>query len=207
MNKVLTLSALVLTLMLSSCGQKSSDSASKGSDSTTVAANLAYNGKIAYLRMDSLMRGYGMYIDMSDTFTKKQAQVQSELQAKGRALEREMMEYQDKAQKGLVTRYQAQTIEEGLQKKQQDLVAYRDRVMNEMGEQEAVMSNNISKAVMDYLKEYNNTKLYSMIFQTTGGTPILIADPSLDITAEVLAELNKRYLADKEKEAAKAPQK
>lgn len=171
--------------------KKTADSVSENNSS------IDYNGKIAYIRMDSLMRGYGMYIDLSDEFTKKGQKIEEELTQKGRSLEREITDYQTKAEKGLVTRFEGQTIEQGLQKKQQDVVQYRDKMMGEMQQEEAVISNKISTEVMNFLKEYNQTKGYSMIFQSTANTPVLLADPTLDITNDVLTELNKRYLDSK----------
>lgn len=168
-------------------------------DSTSVgnASNVAYTGKIAFIRMDSLMNGYGLYIDLSDDYRKKGQGIEAELTQKGRALEREVAAYQEKAQKGLVTRFEQQSIEEGLQKKNQAAMQYRDKMTAELQQEEMVMSNKISEAVMSFIKEYNAEKGYSMIIQTTGNTPILIADPALDITSEVLVELNKRYLESK----------
>ncbi|MEG2756179.1 MAG: OmpH family outer membrane protein, partial [Mucinivorans sp.] len=108
MNKLFTISLVALAIVLTSCGTKGSKSVAMSDSLAT--KGVAYSGKIAFVRMDSLMQGYGMYIDMRDAFTKKQSQMQSELENKGRALEREVGDYQQKAQKGLVTRYQAQTI-------------------------------------------------------------------------------------------------
>lgn len=178
-----------------SCGEKSADATKKSADSTADMTPDSYSGKIAFIRMDSLMSGYGLYMDLSEEFAKKQQKAQTELASKGRSLEREVMELQDKAQKGLITTYQGRKAEEDLQKKQQNIVAYRDRVMAELSQEEAVISQQISKAVLDYLKEYNMDKKYSMILQTMGGNPIILADPALDVTAEVLAELNRRYEA------------
>lgn len=187
---------VVAAVSVCSCANNGKTTGVAGADSSAaVASQTAYTGKIAFVRMDSLMNGYGMYIDMSDAFAKKQQKVQGELTAQGRSLEREAMELQEKAEKGLLTRYQGQTAQENLQKKQQNIMAYRDRVLGEMAQEEAQLSAQLTTAVMDYLKEYNATKGYSMILQTVGGTPVLLADPALDITGEVLAELNSRYEA------------
>ncbi|MEG0467406.1 MAG: OmpH family outer membrane protein [Mucinivorans sp.] len=203
--QTLTLAACATLAVACADGNSTSKNSSKNDSTKSVdLSSVAYNGKIAFVRMDSLMSGYGMYIDMSDEFGKKQQKIQAELTAKGRGLEREAMEYQEKAQKGLITRYQAQSTEEGLQKKQQDIMAYRDRVMGELGQQEAAMSREIFAAVSSFLQEYNVTKGYSMILQTAGSNPVLVADPNLDITTEVLAELNKLY---DEKLAAKTDKK
>lgn len=187
--------ATLVAISVVSCGEKSATTSSSSGDSTSTAslAPDSYNGKIAYIRMDSLMSGYGLYMDLSEQFGKKQQKAQSELESRGRNLEREVMELQDKAQKGLITTYQGRKAEEDLQKKQQSIVAYRDKVMGDLAQEEAVISGRISNAVLDFLKEYNVDKKYSMILQTMGGNPVILADPSLDITAEVLAELNARY--------------
>ncbi|MEF9950547.1 MAG: OmpH family outer membrane protein [Mucinivorans sp.] len=191
--QILTLSAAV-ALVVACSGDNSGSKKSSTADSLLLdhQSTVAYNGKIAFVRMDSLMNGYGMYIDMSDEFGKKQQKIQGELTAKGRGLEREAMEYQEKAQKGLITRYQAQTTEENLQKKQH-IVAYRDRVLGELSQQEAAMSREIFAEISAFLAEYNAVHGYSMILQTAGGAPVLVADPQLDITSEVMTELNKRY--------------
>lgn len=191
MKKTLLATLLLFGIIAVGCGEKSSDATSK-SDSVD-QTKIDYNGKIAFIRMDSLMNGYGMFIDLNDTFTKKQNKAREEITAKGRNLEREMYDYQDKAQKGLVTRYQATTIEEGLKKKDQELTAYGNRIGQELAEEQAVLSNTVSKAILDYIKEYNVDKKYSLILQTMGGNPVIIADPSLDITQDVLSELNRRY--------------
>lgn len=200
--QIFSLSALVALAAACSGNGSTQSATSKDSTAKIDPSAVTYNGQIAFVRMDSLMRGYGLFIDMSDEFGKKQQKVQGELTAKGRSLEREAMEFQEKAQKGLITQYQAQTTEKGLQKKQQDIMAYRDRMMNELGQEEAAMSATIFAAVSDFLNEFNAEKGYSMIIQTAAGTPVLVADPKLDITVEVLEGLNKRYeeqLAAKDK--------
>lgn len=192
--------AIAAGLILVGCGNnKAGDtSASTSADSakTAVAAsNIEYNGKVVYVQIDSLMRGYGMAIDLQTAFTAKSEKAQNELTSKGRSLENEMRDYQEKAQKGLITRFQAQDIETGLQKKQQSVMAYRDRMMQELGEEEAVMMNRISDAIMTYVKKFNADQKYSMIISTQGANTVLIADPSLNITDVLLKGLNEEYKA------------
>lgn len=171
-------------------GANAADSAKTAA---AAAANIEYNGQIVYVQIDSLMRGYGMAIDLQAAFASKSDKAQNELTAKGRSLEREMRDYQEKAQKGLITRFQAQDIETGLQKKQQSVLEYRDRMMQELGEEEAVMMNKISDAIMQYVKKYNAEKKYSMIISTQGANTVLIADPALNITDDLLKGLNEEY--------------
>lgn len=186
-------------------GGAATDGGNAADSAKTVAAasNIDYNGQIVYVQIDSLMRGYGMAIDLQAAFATKSEKAQNELTSKGRSLEREMRDYQEKAQKGLITRFQAQDIETGLQKKQQSVLEYRDRMMQELGEEEAVMMNKISDAIMQYVKKYNAEKKYSMIISTQGANTVLIADPSLNITDELLKGLNEEYKAQQDSTKAK----
>lgn len=198
--------AMGLTLL--SCSNKGTsaiDGGNAADSAKTVAAasNIDYNGQIVYVQIDSLMRGYGMAIDLQAAFATKSEKAQNELTSKGRSLEREMRDYQEKAQKGLITRFQAQDIETGLQKKQQSVLEYRDRMMQELGEEEAVMMNKISDAIMQYVKKYNAEKKYSMIISTQGANTVLIADPSLNITDDLLKGLNEEYKAQQDSTKAK----
>lgn len=197
---------VIAALACTSCGKNASKS---GADSTAVdslalkAASIDYNGQIVYIQLDSLMRGYGMAVDLHAAFSDKQSKANAELEAKGRSLERDARDYQDKMQKGLLTRFEASSVESGLQKRQQETLAYRDQMSQQLGEEEAVMLNKISTAIMDYIRKYNLEKKYSMILTTTGSAPVLVADPALNITADVLAGLNEEYLAAKKIEAKK----
>ncbi|WP_294596008.1 OmpH family outer membrane protein [uncultured Rikenella sp.] len=192
--------AAVLTLGLCFVGcDKSSKgaSATNAADSTKTAADTAekieYNGKIVYVQIDSIMSGYGLAKDLLDAVSKKSEKAQNELTAKGRSLEREVRDYQERAQKGLITRFQAQDIEAGLQKKQQAVMEYRERKMQELAEEEAVAMNRISEAIMQYMRKYNAEKKYSMIISTQGGNPVVLADPALNITDDLLKGLNDEY--------------
>lgn len=197
LNIVSFAAVAAMGLTLFGCGSKATSAAdgANAADSakTAAAANIEYNGQIVYVQIDSLMRGYGMAIDLQAAFASKSDKAQNELTAKGRSLEREMRDYQEKVQKGLITRFQAQDIETGLQKKQQSVLEYRDRMMQELGEEEAVMMNRISDAIMQYVKKYNAEKKYSMIISTQGANTVLIADPSLNITDDLLKGLNEEY--------------
>lgn len=198
--------AVGLTLLgCSDKGTSAAGGANAADSSKTAAApaGIDYNGKIVYVQIDSLMRGYGMAIDLQAAFAAKSEKAQNELTAKGRSLEREMRDYQEKAQKGLITRFQAQDIETGLQKKQQSVLEYRDRMMQELGEEEAVMMNKISDAIMQYVKKYNAEKKYSMIISTQGANTVLIADPALNITDDLLTGLNAEYRAQSDSTKAK----
>lgn len=189
----LLLAVALLSVATIGCTSKEGSTESTTKSDSTTASAIVYNGQIAFIRMDTLMNNYGMYIDMSDEFNKKSQSVQNELVSKGRALEMEGRQLEESYQKGSMTRFQVESKAQELQKKQQEIVTYRDRKLGELQQQEAEMSQKIGTVIKDYLNEFNSEKKYSMILQTVAGSPILIADPALDITNEILNVLNKRY--------------
>ncbi len=211
-TKTLTLSilAVISLAFFTSCSTATTEATSTSADSTTqqsTISSVAGNGTIVYLRMDSLVATYGLAMDLSEEFNKKYLKVQSELETKARSLQNEVTKFQneytelsDQAQKGQITQYQGQKKQEELQKKQaalqqkeNDIRTYQESVYQELAQEEAVMTNQISAAILSYLEEYNKDKKYSMILQTVSGNPIILADPALDITADVLKGLNAQY--------------
>jgi len=121
---------------------------------------------------------------------------------KARSIENEGRDLEQKYQKGSLTRFQVESKMEALQKKQQNTMQYRDTKLAELAQEEGQMSKEISDAIKGYIQEYNDIKNYSMIFQTQAGSPIIIADPELDITNDIIDGLNKKYeeiLAEKSK--------
>ena len=165
----------------------------------------ATSGDIAYFNIDSLVNRYDMYTDLRAAYEEKAKKAENELTSKGRSLENSVRDYQEKIQKGLVTRSQAQTMEENLNKQQQTFVEHRDKVMAEMAEEEQVMLNRIHYSITQYLKEFNSDYRFKMIVSSTGAGPVLNADPSLDLTEVLLEGLNKQYAAEKQATAKAAP--
>ncbi|MCD8185416.1 MAG: OmpH family outer membrane protein [Rikenellaceae bacterium] len=188
--------ALLLTAMIA-CND------SNGTTHTTVQATdstrlHSLDGEIVYVRMDSLMSNFTMYNELSAIFEEKSGKAETDLTNRGRSLERDMMNAQEKVQKGLVTRLQAQELEEELGRKQQNFMSHHEKLLGELAEEEAVMLNRISNSIELFMKEFNAGNRYKMVISTTAAGPILIADPALDVTAEAIAGLNAFYEANKE---------
>ena len=172
----------------------------KGEQGQTDSTVRVPSSQIAYINIDSLTNSYDMYHDLRANYEKKVTRTQNDLNARGRNLEKEFADFQEKIDKGLVTRSTAAQMQEDLGAKQQKLMQYRDRAMGELAEEEQVLLNQIHHSITEYLKEYNHDLRYGMIISTAMGGPVLNADPALDITKDVVKELNKIYAATKAKE-------
>lgn len=171
----------------------------KGSDSNPVALTPA-NAKaaIAYVNIDTIVAKYNMATDLNKSLQGKTKKIETEFGSKVQNFQREAADFQDKAQKGLITRAQAEEMQAKLQQKQQALSQQEGQYREQLGEEQQVALRNIHAKIVDFLAEYNKTKGYSMIISTTlYGGPVLVGNQALDITNDVIKGLNDSYSPSK----------
>ncbi len=196
------------TSMLSSCDNKNGGNASSTPvDSAKVAptevaalppapaGELPTVGlRIAWVNMDSLLHAYDYYDEMEREMASLSASAEKELTSKGKALEQRMAEFQDKVQKGLMTRSEAQQQQEELGAEQQRFLQLQESKRQQLLEEEQVRLRKVQSAIIDFIGRYNQQKGFNYILST--GT--LYADPRLSVTAEVLQGLNAEYAAKRQ---------
>ena len=197
MKKTLIAAGVALLAVLSSCNQNqgAGTSAAACQDSTAVA------GSIVFFNMDKIMEGYDMANDLTSVFETKTSGIQAEIDRRGKKLEKDANDFQNKVDKGLLTTSVAQAQYQKLQQQQQDYQQYAMRKQQEMAEEQQVMMNQIANAIQEYVDEYNAEKGYAMIIATAGSvlsTPVVTGSSSLDITEELLAGLNAAYIKTKD---------
>ncbi len=160
----------------------------------------APTGAIVYIQMDSLVNQYDMFNDLTSELESKAQLIQEDLEKKGRAFESEAKDFETKVTKGLLTRTQAEQQQQRLLEKQQSLNALSQQKQMEMAEEEAVLYRKVMDGIKTYLNNYNQTKGYALIITTSGATnTVIVGNPSLDITNDVLKGLNEEYVKSKSK--------
>jgi outer membrane protein len=198
MKKTLVIAGIAAAMaMLSSCNQNQGSNAdpAPAQDSTAVA------GSIVFFNMDKVMQGYDMANDLTSVFETKTSGIQSEIDRRGKKLEKDAADFQNKVDKGLLTQSVAQVQYQKLQQQQQEYQQYVMRKQQEMNEEQQVTMNQIANAIQEFVNEYNAEKGYAMIIATAGAvlsTPVVTGDPKLDITDDLLAGLNAAYIKTKE---------
>ena len=182
---------------LVSCGEKKAEGeVAAQADST---ACVAAQGAIVYVDLDVILERYDMANDLSSVVETKVQNIQAEVTRRGKKLESAAKDFQEKMEKGLMTRSVAEEKAQKLQKQEADFNAYAAQKQQEIQEEQMVMMNQIGDAIKTYIEKYNQEKTYAMILTSQGGTPVLTADPSLNITEDVIAGLNAEYIANKNK--------
>jgi outer membrane protein len=160
------------------------------------SVNTTENG-IAYVNIDTVVFKFNMYSDRKNELLGKQKKAEAELNAKGSQYEKGVKDYQDKVNKGLVTRATATEIEQSLYQQQQELVNLRDKLQSDLLEEDQVMNRQILEYITTYLEEHKAEYNYQYIFGKSFGSVVLYGNPAHDITLKVLEGLNAKYLTEK----------
>ncbi|MBO8448101.1 MAG: OmpH family outer membrane protein [Bacteroidetes bacterium] len=167
-----------------------------GSDSTSVT--MATSG-IVYVDLDRIVQEYDMASDLGAVVETRVKNIQDEVNRRGKQLESEMLDFQNKINKGLITRSVAEVQGQELQKKEAEFNEYANQKNNEVIEEQTVMMNQIADAIQTFMEKYNEEKKYTMILTNQRGVPVITADRSLDITDDVILRLNEEYIKEKNK--------
>ena len=152
---------------------------------------------LAYVNIDTVIFRFDMFKDKREDLLTKQKSAEAELNSKGTQYEKGARDYQEKVQKGLVTRATAAEMEQALLQQQQELVGLRDKLQSNLMEEEQVMNRQILEYITRFLDENKSEYNYQYIFGKSFGSVILYGDPASDITQKVLDAVNKKYKAEK----------
>jgi outer membrane protein len=156
-------------------------------------AGLDDGSSIYYVQIDSVLNHFDMATDLTDELQKKYNASEAEFQDKQKAYQNDVNDYQYKAQRGLITRSEAQNIEQQLYTKQQNLVQLQQQLSTELNERQTVMNRQVINAIMEYLKKNSSELKYKYVLGTSFGGNILYANDSLDITQNIITGLNTEY--------------
>ena len=190
---ILAVAALYVLFFVNKSSVKTSET---GSESTIVAQK----GDIVYIQLDSLVNQYDMYNDLRSEFESKVSAIDNDLNKKGRALENDVKNFEEKMNKGLLTRSQAETMQNDLLQRQQALQQTSQEKTLEMQEEERVLFNKVMNAVTSYVQEYNKSHQYSLILTTSAATnTVITGDNGLNITDVLLDGLNQEYIKTRNK--------
>lgn len=175
----------------------------KGGDKKSAAATtetLAQKGAIVYFNLDRVLAEYDMANDLRSVFETKANSINQEVQRRVNKFQKDANAFQDKINKGLMTQSVAEVQSRKLQEQKNNFDQYAAQKQQEILEEQQVMMNQIADAIKTYVDEFNAVKGYAMILTTQGEilpAPVVVADPSLDITDELLEGLNAAYVKSK----------
>jgi outer membrane protein len=156
------------------------------------------DSKIAYVNTDSINEHYKYIADFTKEIRAKKSNLDAQMQSMTNKLQTDYESYQQSAQAGVLPQSELMKLEEGLKRQQQDL-ANKEIQLQNLGVTLEEKNIELNKNVKDYLKIFNNGK-YDFVLSYSDMMPtILLTNPKLDITTEILKGLNEEYTAKKAK--------
>ena len=185
------LAALAVIVLFSQCAGKADNQVA----TTPASANAELSGmKIAYVEIDTLLAKYNFCIDLNEAMVKKSENVRMTLNQKMTALNKEKQEFQKKYESNA---FLSPERAQRLAKMEQDLQELSNKLQNGLMEDNNANSLLFRDSINAFLKEYNKTRGYSLIFSNTGFDNLLYADSAYNITKEIVDGLNARYSSAK----------
>ncbi|WP_286861008.1 MULTISPECIES: OmpH family outer membrane protein [Sphingobacterium] len=186
---------LLLAGTIVSCNQgaKTQSEPSKN-DSNAISKESQGNNKdkIVYLNSDSLSEKYQYFKDIKSKLENKVKKAQADLQAKSAAFQREVADYQKNA--ATMSAADRQATEQKLARKQDELARLDQTASSSLAKDESEEFNNVYNKITEFLKKHASDNGYKLVLTYSKSNPtVLYADPSLEITNEVIKQLNEEY--------------
>ena len=150
--------------------------------------------RIVYADIDSIILKYNFAIDTNKELIQKQGLIKEKLRRKSNEINR----YRSK-------RVDANTFQEYKEitnliiGKEEELVKFRTTEMDEFNKLAHAKDKEIRDSITNFITQYNSRKGYDYILAKYNEN-ILYANKSLDITNEIVDELNSRYTPKDEDE-------
>lgn len=186
--------ALALTIFSTSCQTKNPQGNSNLSHKNDTAVNIAERGaRIAYVNIDTLEAKYTYFKEAKEAFDKKQASVEAQLRSSAEKLQNEYTSLQRKAQAGTLTQSEGEAAQNHLAQMQQDLEAKRQNLTADLLKDQQEFTEKLQSQLDSFITEYNKDKHYDYILSYAQGGSILLANPKLDVTDDVLKAMNEAY--------------
>jgi outer membrane protein len=155
--------------------------------------------KIAYVKIDSLISKYKKAEELGKQLGDKQGKFQSELNSKLQVHQNKVADFQNKVQKGLLLRSEAEQAQQQLVGEEQELQKLNNDLAQQLSEEQSVMNRQIYEDIVQFLAEYNKDFNYTFIFAETYPGNLLFAHKGLDITASVIEKMNEKYAKESKK--------
>lgn len=190
-----------MTVFAAGCANNGSSQDTQNAAETAETA--APKGAIVYFNLDRVLQEYDMANELRSVVETKVNSINQEVNRRGNKLEKDINAFRDKINKGLLTQSVAEQQSQKLAEQQSSFETYAAQKQQEVLEEQQVMMNQLADAINNYIAEFNADKKYAMIIATQGdilSTPVVNADPELDITDDLLAGLNAAYVKQKSSE-------
>ncbi|MGQ1786551.1 MULTISPECIES: OmpH family outer membrane protein [unclassified Saccharicrinis] len=168
--------------------------------SKNASEGLIENGTfpVAYIDTDSLLRQYGLAIDLQEELLKKEEKSRTDFNEQAKKLQTQVAEFQRKVQNnGFLSRQRAEQEQRNLAARDQELQSLNAKLSQELMVEQEGLNRQLRDTLTNYLTELNADGRYKLILSNTLGDNVLYSVPGINITQQVADALNSRYESSK----------
>ena len=189
-NVVLAAAVVVLFIF-----QFSGDEKKEKGGELAASAVLADPGEIsiAYFNMDSVMSNWDLYFDLQQELSQKQTELEADFAGRTETFYQSVQDAQYKIQKGLVTRAEAEQLQQQLGTEEQNLQVLQNQYAQQLQEEGMVKNRQMLDRIETYVAELSEVQGYSYVYSYAFGGNLIYGAKSLDITSAVVKGLNDKY--------------
>lgn len=197
MKKNTIIYAVVATVALGLAACNNTNSKQNAEASVPVVAEGGL--KIAYVNTDTLLAKYQYAIDMEQELVAYKEQQERYYQQQTTQFQ---TDYQNYLKNGAsMTLTQQQQKEAELKQRAERMATLEQELMAKVADRQVAENTKLLNAIFAFIREYNaaNQQFDLILRKSFNDTPVLYANPAMDITDEILAGLNEEYKNIKDK--------
>ncbi len=189
-NVVLGVAVIVLFFFMFSDNEKKEGS-SKNADAIEIVDPSDIS--IAYFNMDSVTSQWDLYYDYQQEMGQKQSELETDFAGRTETFYQSVQDAQYKIQRGLVTRTEAEQLQQQLASEEQNLMTLQNQYAAQLQEEGLVKNRKMLDMIERYVAELSEERGYSYVYSYQFGGNLIYGAKPYDITAEVVAGLNEKY--------------
>jgi outer membrane protein len=202
-NIVLGIAVITLFVLHFKGNSTSSIDAIDINDTTKVAVvkpkitnnTLLKDAKVVYVNADSISKLCLYYKELEKTITSKRKKMEDTYGAQMKSLEAEYMGYQQRG--ASMTQEEMQQAQQSIQMKKQQIDQNGAKLQQTLEKEVMTLNKSIEGKITKFMDQYAKIKGYRFILTYGGGSNLLYANDSLDVSFEVINGLNNQYKAKK----------
>jgi outer membrane protein len=196
---LLLITVLIVQVSCKQSNQSKNQSATTSpADTTTGSSGAVAENSIVYVNIDTLMENYQYFKDSQKKLESQFESSQKQIDNKMQAMQQKYIGYQQKAQE--MTRQQLEEAERTMGAEQEALLKSKEQLSKSLAKAEEDLNLQLRNKINIYLENLAKKNNYKFILSyNTTGLGMLYGDKTLDITQQVVKELNEAYLAEKGK--------
>ena len=149
---------------------------------------------VVFINTDSLLLKYEFARTLNENFLKKEENSRADFNEQAKVFQQDMVSFQRKVKNNaFLSLERAQNEEKTLRQKEQELRELDNKLSNDLVREQNQMNQQLRDTLTSFLELYTQSHPHKLVLSNTLGDNLLYGESALDITNQVVEQLNKRY--------------